>query len=176
LLLEQGKLDRGILSAILSVDWTTPIYSSGRLGLMQYVPSKYTDAQDLRAKLLEAIRAQPENERIPAANELLDNLTSEKCTPDFFKQRALDLIALCQKNASSQKHVGSWLRLAAQRRAEIQAAQTSENPRGKILEGGLGPGGFRRIFPQYKNVEPKPHELVLNSRSATAEVDANSSQ
>ena len=173
-LLERGKLDRGLLAAIVSVDWTTPVYSSSRLSLMQYVPSKYKDAQDLRAKMLEAIKAQPENQLNLAASELLDNLTSEKCTPEFFKQRALDLIALCQKNASSQKHVESWLRLAAQRRTEIQAAQTSENPRGRILEGGLGPGGFRRIFPEYKSVEPKPHELVLDSRTAMAEVDPSS--
>jgi hypothetical protein len=176
LLLEQGKMDQGLLTAILNVDWTTPIYSNARLSLMQYVPDKYEDAVDLRAKLLVAVRSQPESERNSAANELLDNLTGNRCTPQFFKQRALDLLALCQKSASSQKHVESWLRLAAQRRTEIQAAQTSQNPRGRILEGGLGPGGFRRIFPQYKNVEPKPHELALDPRTATALADNSSTR
>jgi hypothetical protein len=166
-LMAKRRIGRDLLAAILSVDWTTPLYSTERLELMQYVPDKFSGAEDLRHNIIENIRSVLPGKRSSAAKQLLSNLAREHNVENI-RGQAMRLLATCRSNASSEKHVVSWLELAAQRRIEIQDAQTSKNQRGTILEGGLGAGGFRRIFPQYRKISPKPHALMLDPSTGLA--------
>jgi hypothetical protein len=147
-LLRRGKLDRATMRGLLSVDFTSPIFSPARLTMMTEIPetwekpSQLTDGLELSAPIED--------------NRIASYLDSQR------------------RRAGDPEAILDWLRLADQRRHEIQAAQTSTNPRGAILEGGLGKEGFRRIFPAYSNfvtspgqwmLEPKDGGLVPASRS-----------
>lgn len=145
-LIKQGKLDQKAELAILSVDWTTPMYSQKRLTLIEKLPDNISGP----AALTQALQS-----------ELAGSDKSEDP-----KKNALELLSLCRSKANSPEHVKAWVKLAAQRRVEIQAAQTSQNKRGTILEGGLGPGGFRRIFPEYKTFKAIPYEFTLDAKTA----------
>ncbi len=151
-LIKQGKLDHETEIALLSVDWTTPMYSRKRQALIEKLPDKIANATTLKQAL---------------KSDLAKSSPAEKQ-----KSAAIQFLNLCRSKASSPEHITAWVKLAAQRRVEIQAAQTSQNKRGTILEGGLGPGGFRRIFPQYKTLNPKPYEFTLDPKTALLSASA----
>lgn len=180
-LLEENRIDESTLFALLYLDSTTPMYSKTRLQLMKFIPNSYSSAPSLKEKLYaEAVEScnsadkSNSTEEIPrtALTQLRDFWDLEKMSDnpkqakEHLQRKASKLLELCRSKAASVEHVKAWLQLAAQRRLEIQAAQTSQNPRGTILEGGLGPGGFRRIFPEYKNFKPEPNKFVLDQDTA----------
>jgi len=162
-LLAKGVIDNNFVVSTLAIDWTTPIFSTDRLALLESLPDRFSNAGDLKEKVL-ALNSSSN----PKLRDLQHNL-NDKDIYAKMKNASKELLATCRANANKESYVVSWIKLAAQRRVEIQDAQTAQNPRGTILEGGLGSGGFRRIFPQYKNFIASPHKLKLNPASACAE-------
>ena len=57
-----------------------------------------------------------------------------------------------------------WVKMATQRRVEIQGSQTAQNPRGTILEPG-----FRVIFPE-NNIEASAGKWHFNPLNGNLEV------
>ena len=141
------------------MDFTTPLYSQDRLSLMRLLPNEWSTATELREDLEPQLRTRRATDEATA--QLADFLLDPKFDTAYHRRRAIEFVDRCRRNANRVETVKNWLRLAAQRRLEIQAAQTSTNPRGSILEGGLGSEGFRRIFPSYQEFEPKPYEIRL---------------
>jgi hypothetical protein len=90
--------------------------------------------------------------------ELLDNLSDPARNVDFHKKQALALLANCQQRSAESDTVLDWLRLLAQRRAEVSTSEISRNPRGHILED---PG--RVVFPV---TQPPPVSAALSLTSA----------
>jgi hypothetical protein len=123
------------------------------MGLLKYVPARATDAADLRAKLIANLQQADE----PAAKELLANLTDPARTAAAHQKRAKAYLATLAKAAPDA--MNDWLKLASQRRAEVKAARTSQNPRGQILEPG-----FRVIFP-VDRLQTAPGKLQLDERT-----------
>ena len=158
-LLDQGLIDRELLADLLAVDFTTPLYSQGRLGLMRLVPDYWFSSPQLREHLESQLQSRRATDEATA--QLADFILDPKFDASFHRRRAIEFVDACRQRADQVEAVKEWLRLAAQRRVEIQAAQTSANPRGSILEGGLGSEGFRRIFPSYGEFEPKPYQVRL---------------
>lgn len=139
-LIASDKLSPALLRKFLSVDFTTPLFSPDRLELMQCLPLHWKDAAELERMVI-----------LP---------------PPLSNAQLNEYLRKLSKGATDPKVVSEWLKLAHQRRLEIQAAQTSSNARGSILEGGLGPGGFRRIFPAYQNFQLVPGEWMLDPTTA----------
>jgi hypothetical protein len=78
------------------------------------------------------------------------------------RQAANAYLAVCVQAAKSQETVIDWLKLASQRRREIEKAETARHPDGMITEPG-----FRIIFPAFKQ-QPKAGELRLDPRTGKA--------
>jgi hypothetical protein len=74
--------------------------------------------------------------------ETLSNLTSPQRDAAFHRTQALAFLDYCKRRASDPAAVLDWSRLLAQRRVEVGASESSQNPRGHILED---PG--RIVFP-----------------------------
>src|SRR5262249_22903940 len=78
------------------------------------------------------------------------------------RQAARDYLDICRKAPENRPSVVvDWLRVAAQRRKEIAAAEPSQNPRGTILEPG-----FRVIFPR-DALGTRPGQVRLNVSNGT---------
>jgi hypothetical protein len=160
-LIKQGLLDDELVAAVLAVDFTTPVYSRRRAALLRYVPERARDAADLKAKLIAALKAAKGDE---AAAELLANLTDPARDAAYHRKRALAYLRTCAKAASSARAVEDWLRVAAQRRREVRAADTAK------LEGGddVIEEGFKVLFPAF-NFTPEPGKLRLSSKTGMVE-------
>ena len=136
----RGKLNDETIQRLLSVDFTTPIFSPERLALMAKLPDRW---------------------------ETPDQLVTALELPEPVSQQQVDqYLATLRARATEPEAVLEWLRIADQRRHEIEAAQTSSNKRGAILEGGLGNEGFRRIFPAYAKFTTSPGRWVLDPVTA----------
>jgi hypothetical protein len=157
-LVARGLLSRELLSDLLAVDFTTPIYSQERFALMGLLPESWETSAELQEHLTRALKSEPKA-------LLYDYLTKADYDSAYHRRRALQYLGICREHSSDVEVVKEWIRLAAQRRVEIQAAQTSQNPRGSILEGGLGGDGFRRIFPSYSSLRPVPYRWRLDSET-----------
>jgi hypothetical protein len=155
-LVEQGLLDEELIAGVLAVDFTTPVYSARRAGLLRYVPDRAKDAADLRKQLVEALgRAKGD----AAAAELLTNLTDAKLSAATQRERARTYLETCRKAAGDAEAVRDWWRVASQRRAELGQAETTR----KILEPG-----FRVIFPT-DTLRSAPGRLRLDPMTARCE-------
>jgi len=141
-LIEQGVVDKEFAADVLAVDFTNPVFSGTRCGLLKLVPEK--GGPTFVARLQDALRGAS----TPGATELLRNLSDPARNAAFHKERAVAFLTNCQQRASDPGAVADWSRLLAQRRAEVSASEISQNPRGHILED---PG--RIVFP---SVQPSP--------------------
>lgn len=141
-LISQGIVDKEFAADVLAVDFTNPALSRTRCNLLKLVPDK--GGSDFAARFQDALRAAS----APGSKELLANLTDPARTADFHEKQAAAFLANCAKRAADPGAVLDWLRLLAQRRAEVSASEISQNPRGHILED---PG--RIVFP---SIQPKP--------------------
>jgi hypothetical protein len=159
-LINQGILDKELVADVLAVDFTTPVFSTARASLIRYVPEKAKDSQDLRQQLVAALQKAPPDDR--AARELLTNLTDRTRTAAAHRQAASGYLAACAKAAESREAVIDWLKVASQRRREIEEAETARHPDGMITEPG-----FRVIFPVFKQ-QPKAGELRLDRKTGKA--------
>lgn len=154
-LIARGLLDEELVADVLAVDFTTPVYSRARAGLLRYVPARAESASALRHQLVAALKAAPED---AAAQELLRNLTDPARTAAFHRKRAQAYLEACVQGRGSEKAVVDWLRVASQRRVELDQDVTARSPRGKITEPG-----FRVIFP-VDELGAKPGALKLDER------------
>jgi hypothetical protein len=159
-MVDEGLVDEELVSDVLAVDLATPIYSKARHGLIKHVPETLTAGQDLKAALIASLK---KNATEPGAQELLSNLEQEARSQAAHRARAEALLAACREKAANEGTVLGWLKLAAQRRAEVAAAETSKNPRGQILEPG-----FRVIFPE-TDLQATPGALRLNPETCECE-------
>jgi len=135
-LIEQGIVDKEFAADVLAVDFTNPVFSKSRCGLLKLVPAN--GGSDVVARFQDALRGAS----APGATELLGNLTDPARNVAFHEKQALAFLANCQQRAADPAVVLDWSRLLAQRRAEVVASEISQNPRGQILEA---PG--RIVFP-----------------------------
>lgn len=140
-LIAQGIVDSEFESDVLAVDFTNPVFSRIRCGLLKLVPEK--GGADFLTRFQTALRAAPG----PGARELLDNLTEPGRNAAFHKSQALAFLANCKQHSSEPGAVLDWVRLLAQRRAEVSSSEISQNRKGHILED---PG--RIVFP---SVQPQ---------------------
>lgn len=135
-LIEQGVVGKEFAVAVLAVDFTNPVFSQTRCGLLKLVPDK--GGSDFVARFQDALRGAS----LPGATELLQNLTDPARNAAFQQKQALAFLSACQKRAEDPGAVLDWYRLLAQRRAEVTESEISQNPQGHILED---PG--RIVFP-----------------------------
>jgi hypothetical protein len=159
-LINQGILDQELVADVLAVDFTTPVFSAARASLIRYVPEKAEDANDLRQQLIAALQKAPPDDR--AARELLANVTDRTRTAAAHRQAASAYLAACAKAAESREIVIDWLKVASQRRREIEEAETARHPDGMITEPG-----FRVIFPVFER-QPKAGEFRLDRKTGKA--------
>src|SRR5260370_20874139 len=138
-LVERKLLDEELIAAVLAVDLTTPLHSAKRAGLLRFVPEMARDAAELRAKLVEALRAAPDD---PAAKELLEHLTDPKHTAAAQRARARAYWQTLTEARSKPEAVLDWLRVASQRRQEMIRAETAPHPIGTVNQPG-----FKGPFP-----------------------------
>jgi hypothetical protein len=162
-LVNRGTLDEELVADVLAVDMSTPVYSGRRASLIRFVPAAATDAADLRTQLIAAL--QPAAAGDVAARELLSNLTDPRRTAAAHRAEASALLAASAKAAGSVDTVAGWLRIAAQRRAAIERADTAAHPQGLITENG-----FRAIFPV--QVTPTAETLQLNRQTGRPETQS----
>jgi hypothetical protein len=151
-LVEQGVVDNEFVAAVLAVDFTNPVFSKRRCDLLKLVPEER--GPDFVARLQSALRGAS----APGAVELLDNLSDPARNADFHKKQALAFLANCQQRSADSDTVLDWLRLLAQRRAEVSTSEISRNPRGHILEDPN-----RVVFP---TTQPPPVSAALALTSA----------
>jgi hypothetical protein len=127
-LIEQGIVDNEFAAAVLAVDFTNPVFSKTRCGLLKLVPD--AGGSDFVARFRDALRGASQ----PGATELLGNLSNPARTADFHQKQALAFLASCQQRSADPDAVLDWLQLLAQRRAEVSASEISQHPDGHILE------------------------------------------
>ena len=151
-LVEQGVVDNEFVAAVLAVDFTNPVFSKRRCDLLKLVPEER--GPDFVARFQSALRGAS----VPGAVELLDNLSDPARNVDFHKKQALAFLTNCQQRSAESDTVLDWLRLLAQRRAEVSTSEISRNPDGHILED---PG--RVVFPV---TQPPPVSAALALTSA----------
>jgi hypothetical protein len=150
-LVEQGVVDKEFVADVLAVDFTNPVFSSVRCGLLKLVPE--VAGPNFVPRYIDALRGAS----VPGAVELLNNLTDPARTAKSHADKAAAFLASCSQRAADGAAVLEWSRLLAQRRAETSASEISMNPNGRILED---PG--RIVFPA---VQPKaiPGKLTLTT-------------
>jgi hypothetical protein len=135
-LIEQKLLDDDLVAAVLAMDFSTPVFSAKRGGLLKYVPEKAKNLADLRRQLQDRLKEAKDDQ---AARALLVNLTHNAAR---FRDEGSAFRKACLKASTEPETVVGWLRLASQRRQEIVEAQTAQHQEGNIVERG-----FRLIFP-----------------------------
>lgn len=158
-LVARGVLDEELIADVLAVDLTTPLWSAPRAALLRHVPAAARDAGELKGKLVASLAG----DKSPAAKELLANLTDPARTAAAHRKRALAFLTACEKASASREALAGWLKVASQRRKEVAAAETSQNPRGTILEPG-----FRVIFPT-DQLNSRPGALRLRESDCGCE-------
>jgi hypothetical protein len=135
-LIAQGIVDKEFAADVLAVDFTNPLFSAARCGLLKLLPDK--GGLNFVARFEDALRGSDAS----GATELLGNLTDPARNAAFHEKQALAFVANCKQRATDPSAVLDWLRVLAHRRAEVSASEISQNARGHILED---PG--RIVFP-----------------------------
>jgi hypothetical protein len=127
-LVEQGVIDKEFAADVLAVDFTNPVFGVSRCGLLKVVPD------EAGPDFVERFRERLRTTKVPGAAELLGNLTDPQRNAAAHQKQAAAFAAECQKRASDPAAVLEWLRLLAQRRAEVSASEISTSEQGHILE------------------------------------------
>jgi hypothetical protein len=135
-LVEMGVVDKEFVADVLAVDFTNPLFSPSRCGLLKLVPAD--NKPDSLPRFQAKLKASPE----PAAEVLLENLTDPKRDANFHRQQVSAYLDACQKRESMPEAATEWFGLLTQRRGEVVKLEFSQHQRGNILEF---PG--RVVFP-----------------------------
>jgi hypothetical protein len=137
-LVEMGIVDKEFVADVLAVDFTNPLFSASRCGLLKAVPAE--GGADFLSRFQAALRSNSD----PAAKLLLENLTDPKRDSSFHHEQVVKYMDSCQKRASQPEAAIEWFGLLVQRRAEVDKAEISRHRQGHILESG------RIVFPSAK--------------------------
>jgi hypothetical protein len=162
---EERKAAEELVADVLAVDFTTPVYSAARAGLIQFVPEKAGSASELRDALTARLRQAPQGDT--AAHELLMNLTDTARDATFHRRQAGEYLAACARAAGTDSALVGWLQLASQRRQAVRDAQPSWFERGFVLEDRPRSRAFRVLFPEYRKPDRRP--LRMNPTTGQAE-------
>jgi hypothetical protein len=127
-LVEMGVVDNEFVADVLAVDFTNPLFSASRCGLLTLVPA--SDGPDFLPRFQAALKTSSE----PAAKLLLENLTDPKRDAAFHRQQVRGYLEACQKRASEPEAAIEWFGLLTQRRAEVDQVELSKHRQGHILE------------------------------------------
>ena len=149
-LVASGIVDNEFVADVLAVDMTHPVLSPKRCGLLKLLPVQFQ--VNWQSEFLSNLQATTS----VSARELAQNLNASEHTVAFHQARAAAYLNACQEKLTQQESVSSLVRLLAQRRAEVFAAEISKNPLGQIFEPG-----FRVIFPRMLPA-PVPQTLQLS--------------
>ncbi len=142
-LVKRGKISSEFITAVLSVDWTRPVFSKMRCELLPLVPSAWSEHWLVEFK--EALA----QSKLSGAPILLAHMESPVQPPlrEFFTN--------CKQTLQTSTGVHGLVQYLGQVRKEVSASEISKNPRGQILEPG-----FRVIFPTF-TPDPIPWALTL---------------
>jgi len=143
-LIEQGIVSKEFVIAVLAVDFTNPVFSETRCGLLKLVPDK--GGSDFVARFQDALRGA----KAPGAKDLLENLSDPALNGAFQKKQVLAFLATCQQRAADPDAVLKWYSLLAQRRVEVSGSEISQHPEGHILEDAEPADEGRIVFPATK--------------------------
>ena len=154
-----GTVDAELVSDVLAVDMTTPVFSSARAAILRYFPASASDVAGLRRQLVDALTESPAAD--DAARSLLTNIVDPTQTAAAHHKAASLFLDTCRKAASNPAAVESWLRHADGQRRAIDEAQTARHPLGAIAEHG-----FRNVFPSHGRAAQR---LRLNPTTCIAE-------
>lgn len=133
-----GQIDRETLADILAVDPFRPMFSPDRCALVNELPEAWSE--DWLARFKTKLNASA----LPAAKELLKNLTEPERTAEFHLRNAQQFLKRCREKLQSKNDALKLLQYLGQVRAEARASEISQNPRGEILEPG-----FRVVFADF---------------------------
>ena len=159
-LIAEELLDDELIADVLAVDMSRPVYSRARASLIRFVPETAGSADELRQRLLIALRQAPATDE--AARDLLANLTDPARTAAAHRKAAAAYLEACRRSAGTSGAVTGWLHHADAQRRAIEESDTARHPRGLITEEG-----FRDIFPRLRAAAPPP--VRLNPASCVAE-------
>jgi hypothetical protein len=147
-LVEMGVVDNEFVADVLAVDFTNPLFSASRCGLLRLVPVE--GGPDFLPRFQAALKSSAEL----AAKRLLENLTDPKRDANFHRQQVSGYLEACQKRASQPEAAIEWFGVLVQRRAEIDQLELSRHQDGHILEEG------RVIFPAASAAPTGPLDLT----------------
>jgi hypothetical protein len=147
-LVEMGVIDAEFVADVLAVDFTTPLFSRSRCGLLKLVPAQ--GGPDFLGRFREALAGSAD----PAASALLKNLSDPARDARFHREQVGGYLEACRGRANQPEASNEWFDLLVQRRAEIDGLESSRHSEGRILES---PG--RVVFP---SASLPPERLVMN--------------
>jgi len=127
-LVDMGVVDNEFVADVLAVDFTNPVFSPSRCGLLKQVPA--AGGPDFLVRFQAALKSSSD----PAAKTLLSNLTDPKRDAAFHRQQVTQYLDACQKRAATRQAALDWFSVLAQRRAEVDRLEFSQHTRGHILE------------------------------------------
>lgn len=151
-LMKDGVIDEKFVYDVLMIDFTNPVLSQTRCGLLRYLPDSATE--NWRKIFMTHLQTASE----PEAKELLGHMTNARHDPKYHKKKVRRYLAGCKHEIKKGHQINNYYLLLLQRRAEISASAISQNPLGQILEPG-----FRVIFPT-TDIVPLPYSLALDER------------
>jgi hypothetical protein len=137
-LVEMGVVDKEFVTDVLAVDFTNPLFSASRCGLLTLVPVE--GGPDFLPRFQAALKTSA----APPAKQLLENLTDSKRDAPFHRHQVRGYLEACQERASKPEAALEWFGVLVQRRAEIDQLELAQHQQGRnrILES---PG--RVVFP-----------------------------
>jgi hypothetical protein len=151
-LIKDGMIDEKFVYDVLMIDFTNPVFSQARCGLLHYLPDTATD--NWRNIFITQLQTAAE----PEAQELLSHMTNAGHDPKYHRKKVSRYLSHCKREIKKGDQISHYYRLLLQRRSEIRASEISKNPLGQILEPG-----FRVIFPTTDSI-PLPYSLALDEK------------
>lgn len=133
-LLREGLIDQELVSDVLAIDFSRPVVSGQRCGLLSLLPK--TAGPDWQQQFKLHLAQSP----LPAAKQLLRHLQQPDAAAH--QARAQSLLASCRQRLQTPAGARELLTWVGLQRQAVASSEISANPLGRILEPG-----FRVIFP-----------------------------
>ena len=133
-LVRQGLIDAEFVSDVLAIDFTRPVVSPQRCGLLPLLPRTAAPGwqQQFRTNLAAS--------QLPAARQLAAHLAQNDLPAH--QEQARRFLGACQQRLQTPDGVSELLTWVGTQRQAVAHSEISANPLGQILEPG-----FRVIFP-----------------------------
>ncbi len=150
-LVEMDLISRHFVQAVLAVDFTRPVFSQERCGLLKSVPEKWS------ANFLDEFKESLTQNRGEAARKLIHHLDA---TEDEILSPIDAYTSACKNRLSEKSGAFQLVAYLDQLRKESSASEISQNPLGQILEPG-----FRVIFPVFQHASAEPWAKTLDANT-----------